>query len=329
MGRKSKVDFKALGGQNVGCQNTSDRTALINGSIDSSTLGQYRSAFKQIVAFAKGRNPSATVVDQDCFFAFLISISSSQTNIERYRSALVHMQLSGEEHDGVSAGSVPWGQAPHVKKACRGAKYRSGELKREASSVPPRGMVTEQMLLELLQWIRDRNPQLILPFRILFYADLRPGELVRLRRGDFVPSENNPSSGLLLIRGDKRSKADGKFPPTYQKEILCPEAIEALREAESAVESGQPLFPYGTPAKGGWNRETLSAVLKEAKNALGWNPDLHYVPHSLRHGGAAMLLDRGLGTQMSASMEEHYTRSNGQRISNKIPVRAKKTARSE
>lgn len=317
MGRKTKVDFRALGNQVRRSRPLKKGSSLIDKSIAESTFKQYRSSFSNIVSFALGLDPSTKVITKDIFLRFLEALQEQYTSAERFRSALLHFQVSAEELEGVSAGDHPWASDADILKAVQGFAYQGGKKKACAAALPARGAISKEMVDQLVALLSQKYPQLRLPIIIMFYAALRPGELSRMRVGDLKGDQ-------LLVRGDKRSKANNTLSPNYVKHLVCPEALLAIQEASEGLSDNTPLWRRGSLAKGGWNREQLSAQIKEARRTLGWDPELQFVPHSLRHGGVAHIRDTMNSTangslqvadvlQMSPRMQAHYGRSNATR----------------
>jgi len=283
---------------------------LVDGAVKPGTLTGYRGKVKQVVDFVRGlRRPgdnSAITCGEFLQFA-AVAQDSGLVDISGFRSAMLHLQLSGEDA-GLPLSDGSWrADDALVCKAAKGATYRAG--KKSHNAPPPRGAITAEMVAQLIRHVCNTHPQLRLPLTIMFFAALRPGELVLLHSGDLSGDE-------LLIRSNKRRKASNREPPTYSKRLACVEAIEALQQASAAVKVGDPLWTYGRLTKGGWCRDDLCKVIKAARQTLGWPEGLTFVPHSLRHGGTSEIVERSdpqdlpRTTQMSRSTRARYTKPN-------------------
>lgn len=330
---------------------------LVNKKVVEKTLEQYRGRAAQVGRYAyQLRQEVEEQEDQEQLLApmrkgqFILYLHAAlikdMEDAEGFRSALLHMQLSGEPiklHTDMfmAATDGSWmASDADVVAAVEGLKYKAGITPELAQK--PRGAITITMARELIKWITNRHKQLNTPVRILTFGGLRGHELVLMREGEL---ERTPEAGdWLTINANKRRNAKNakKVKSTYKKLIIMQECIDAILEAYAAVPagSGLPIWKYGRLSTGGWNREEMLAEFKAAQIALHWPPELNFVPHSLRHGydqevtsiiqaETAHPADKEKrlndATQQCAATREIYTKENTDRITE----RAAKQARTE
>ena len=314
------------------------RRLLIDKAVIPATVAGYRSNARQVVRLVKKIRVTSLAlgpITKGEFFQFLLLANKAKmASGESFRSALLHFQCSGELIEEMSCGLDRWAADADVVKAAEGMSYNGGAPKESK----PRGMITWEMLADLVEVVRLQYPQLVLPIKVYFTASLRSTELVLMRVGDLTIHAlgGNALGALatLMVRKNKLRNAKNhlKIAATYNKDIVVQEALEAIVEASldddgNMKATGTPLWKYGRIATGGWCRGDLVKVVNATALSLGWDPELKFVPYSLRHGGVAhitatvgnnpALLNQA--TRQTEKTRRIYTRTNEARSAKKAP----------
>lgn len=241
---------------------------------------------------------------KDLFFKILHVIQGSYEGhkAEMLRSAaLFHIKSTQEWNT-----ERHWLEHHDTIQACQGFRYQNG-------TTTNRGQATPEGVKALVKNLHKVGQTKYVPMVLLQYgAALRISELKLIRAGDY-----DESLRRLVIRTDKRNtrfrnhrKSDRKVTKT----IYDDRAHKVLVMMQHSLPRGTDLFPKeSTPVTK--YRQLYKACYPPD------HPDLSYVPHSLRHGGVAQILQaahtkeqRAEGTLQSERMQRYYARSNIQRL---------------
>ena len=133
-------------------------------------------------------------LDEDIFFQWQDTAQKCRDTAEGARSALVHFQMSKEVIDGWSCGDSTWAQDATIIKAVNGFEFRGGRKK----TVIPRGMITKEMVFELLELIRVNDPILFLPVAIIFFVAMRISEFTLMTTLDLTYCEEHSQWNILV-----------------------------------------------------------------------------------------------------------------------------------
>ena len=114
-----------------------------------------------------------------------------------------------------------------IIKAVNGFEFRGGRKK----TVIPRGMITKEMVFELLELIRVNDPILFLPVAIIFFVAMRISEFTLMTTLDLTYCKEHSQWNILVhsnkrlnARTTKKRGAD-RVCDTYVKYSVCEEGV--------------------------------------------------------------------------------------------------------
>jgi integrase len=175
-----------------------------------------------------------------------------------------------------------------------------------------RGAIVGAMLEQLVRHAVD--PLYILGFQLIFHLMLRHDEVVEAMAKDFVEAGRvagnaNPmlripfSKGFNLSVGQRAEGQVEAFAPVF---LDCLEVPWLAALAKGRGPDGF-LFP-------GWCKYKANSIVQECAARFGWDSQLLWSVHSLRHGKATQMRADGVpldairlkGRWSSAEMASHY-----------------------
>lgn len=218
---------------------------------------------------------------------------------------------------GQMMAGVPIWACDEISKTMEHAAYNMAIV---AEPRIPRGTLTSKMVLDLVAWVRVRNPRAADAMIIQFSACLRIDELTNLR------PHHVSDKGIILIetKRDRAGAVTSIVPRATLKEIHhWPDGAKALQwliEHAKVNRDCHLLFPRTSFTKKAYN-----ALIKEGALALGFPKELRYDgSHVLRHAGVGCavrhliqsrpLTDIHTLLHMSLQTLNHYSQSIEDRI---------------
>lgn len=211
------------------------------------------------------------------------------------------------------AGVEIWACWEEFKTAEKGATHKAANNSTYGTRL--RGTLSNDMLDNLISWVRERNAFMADAMAIQVGACLRISELIKL-------APHHITADGVLITNQKRdtvaSMSSGRFRTTLKpltKWTGGRDALSWLNEA-AATNRGYPLlFPRFR-----FSQKEYNATIQEGATALNFPRDLLYDgSHILRHTGVGRaareliqsmnLADAAKTLLMSVSMVVHYSRS--------------------
>lgn len=273
----------------------------VDSSVSPKTLRQYASRCGVLERLAAKLGLPA--VSEEVFFAHAKAYRQrakrgSRATLEGYRSACAHWELSGRWDSD-------WASKAAVTKACKGERYRAGAAKQGKV-----GAITENMLLELVDWVKSKEPrgeQMAEVLSASLFAVTRITGLLGLK-----PEYVRPGEISVPNKGYRAATMDRVAPRVWQK-VLHPPTMKMLAARAKRTAPGSLLFPVAE-----WRLAALRAAVKRAARELGWPRELDFRVHSLRHGGIQWLLGRGVDVEdlpvMGSRVRTRYAEDNSSRL---------------
>ena len=287
-----------------------DATRILHDmNIAPSTLKNYESKVRLLAEFISAAGqPRLTKQLFTQYLAALVQLQAHHNSdyAKHLRCALLHYQLS--RGLWLLPGERPWANDPDILRACSGFRYQS------KTGAPVRGQITNDMFLQLLNFVRQRVPVLIYPIIVLYGTGLRIGALIQIK------AQHYQHDTSLLSYPDKAANALNRKPVWATREVRDPDAREVLRRMSLTVNPTECLF-----SKERCPITVLRDTIKLAQRTFNWDPSLEFVgPHSLRHGAAIHLQEFATNLQdvhqlinMSPTTYKYYSRPNATRKRNR------------
>lgn len=263
----------------------------IRGTVRKSTARKYRAAALHYFDFVQSRALPFNLTSLERFLHSIRKQGAKGKTLEQYRCAVLWTQRM--------ARTETYATDPDLVKALKGYIYQ------DKLNGTPRGAITEPMLNQLL----DRAGAYAPAFAVIFYAVLRVGQFVRMQHGDVAISGGRCT---IHLRQDKRNRAGNWYTHITTKEVVMPQAIMLLEEAQRLARPGERLFPW-------FDETTANDLIKQVAQDCCWPTGLQWDGvHCLRHGGcqvnkvfmARLLASLGPITGMGRRTIPHYDRLN-------------------
>lgn len=245
----------------------------------------------------------ALEINRDWFLALMLSLAPvySKGRLEHFRAALAHFlkaesRVNNEiwtEHlgfcrdfNGITAQCRP----PAVVGAISATKLT----------------MVISMICEVVANAAD-HVMFIAGIRIAFNFLLRHSELLRLRFCDAEFIERLDSVSLTIIGPKGHATSNHGAPSIFYARV--PETGSFFRALGKPEAADQGMFSK-------WNKNLINEIIMRTATRHGWDPTMRWSFHSLRHGGAQDLKERGValsdrmtrGRWSSATVAEHYAR---------------------
>ena len=252
------------------------REELVSKSVTETTLNQYRGRIAHLESWMARQG--LAYLDLDQYARYIQAMAPSYVTLEGHRSALVWAQKA--RRLGLREGEPMWADSEEAKTLVKGADYNSGQPKEV--QVKPRGAITEFMADQALAYLASNGLLFLVdPLTVLMFAAPRVGELEIACMEDWDKERQ-----VLTVRKEKRRNADTmhKTEIGYQKPIVSPRAINSL-DRHCTGRQGL-MFPFGSFKDRRFNAKEMNALLKKIAAYFKWDPNLDFVVHSFRHGGA-------------------------------------------
>ena len=299
------------------------RGQMIDDAVTKKTAAAYRSCVQRMADVkraAMGKRPRRpgdfrelryTIDDFTLFLGAGAATGMAGSTAEGYRSALLHYQL--REEFGLRHDERPWADCKAATQASKGLRYMAKDRRFQPSV---RGIITERMLGELLDWCRRNGYSDFVPVIRVFWGTAgRREQVLNICSGDM--SENDEQVKLVFDKtvNAKRPGSEVTWRPIDAR------TASWIRRAERGVPRGRFLFAEINPRE-------LCYVIARAAEELQWPSDGVYYDgaHCLRHGGTRDRLAaveeamreamQFFDTQMSRGVRYHYARSHRHRQRN-------------
>ncbi|HEU4973587.1 MAG TPA: tyrosine-type recombinase/integrase [Baekduia sp.] len=256
-------------------------TGRTSGGLRESTRKSYKDAVERIIVpYLRDTNPSLRLdevapTDVRAFIAHLVERGYAPATVRRYFAPFRAMLATGYE-DGL----ITRNPASDVRVVVPGGRQRK-----------PKRLTAEQTR-ELLAAIPVEHADLAF---VMAATGLRIGEAFGLTWGDF--RANDDGRPALVVRKSKTAAGERTVP-------LSPASVRRLTARRSEVKhgrNGDPMFAtrFGTHLDPhNWRRR----VFNPAAEAVGvpWA-----TPHTLRHGMASLMAERGFSAAQIAAHLGH------------------------
>jgi integrase len=242
-------------------------------SVKQQTAKQYDMLMNQIWNFAV-EYKFPTVTEEVLWKYFELHKESRDKNLpNKLRAALEFRYASKPE----MMGHCPfWRDRTVEHYAFRGLKVRAAQ--REI----PKGAIDKGLFRELQQSaaFSSLQPRAQIAIQLLFFASLRRGELTSMTNHDY-----DETMSILHINQNKGGRRASGAAEAYSKLIVIPEAKTLLKMVNRMPE--EHPFSFISAPMSAWEK-----CIREAKMELGWDDDLAWTLHSLRHGGIQLIAER-------------------------------------
>jgi integrase len=201
----------------------------------------------------------------------------------------------------------------------RAIKWRAPKL---TEAVNPRVVINHRQARALLDGVRARRPALVAFFGAMYYAALRPGEAVDLRKealtlpgtgwGELYLSTSAPAAGRAWSQdGTRREPRQLKHRGVDEVRIVpCPPELTALLHAHLAEHGTAPDGRLFRGTRGGPLAESVYGPVWDRARAAALSPDeyaspLARRPYDLRHAAVSTWLNGGVPAPQVAQWAGH------------------------
>lgn len=228
--------------------------------------------------------------------------------LDRYPAAVQHYRL----FNGFDP--IPEEEMEYIRRLIQG-RARLEAAQGLQPRRQPRGAITQDMLLQLVAWMRKngKSDEEVNSVLICWATGLRTSQMSELRWKDFCPSETGRWALLMpKIHDPTAVRRGGRLDLVYTEVHTIAHAFLTIQKI--AKDGKAHVAPN-------WKPYRVISWVKAAAKEYGWTTELKWVAHSLRHGLAAEIYDitnnevaARDATGHAGAMVRWYMRSNAVRI---------------